>query len=98
LFNWGTSVSPKPGIRSVALVFAISNSRDLELRFKSFRLTARSASFRFNERISPKRLCELLGDRITNRCEAAQICCGRIWDGRLEDSRRNSLRLEGLAI
>src|SRR5215469_14144234 len=41
---------------------------------------------------------ELLRERTTNRCEAAQICCGRIWDGRLEDSRRNLLRLEGLAI
>ena len=30
---------------------------------------------------------ELLKARITNRCEAAQTCCGRIWDGRLEDSR-----------
>jgi len=35
---------------------------------------------------------------VTNRCEAAQTCCGKIWDGRLEDSRRNLLRLEGLAV
>jgi hypothetical protein len=36
--------------------------------------------------------------RITNRCEAAQTCCGRIWDGRLEDSRRNLLPLEACLL